>query len=134
VPPKRNAFGSRADGTSFGSCSSAENSQFIQKPANLRTGTECIDANGVAASEKGVTRVLFSKKEGETRTFFSRFHTISRKENGVWRVLTDYAPESTADVGEEQFMRAKALDDFAEFRCYMPYPERKSRCDGAEQM
>jgi hypothetical protein len=71
--------------------------------------------------------VLFSTKDGATRTYFARFHTISRKEGATWRVLTEYFPASD-DVGEPAFTRAKTLDDVAEFRCYMPYPDKQLRC------
>ena len=33
------------------------------------------------------------------------------------------------DLGEAQFLQAKALDDTAGFRCYMPYPQKKPACD-----
>jgi hypothetical protein len=85
--------------------------------------------DGQSASEKGISRVLFAAKGAEARTYYGRFHTISRKEDGKWRVLTEYFPPSD-DVGETQFLGAKALDDVAEFLCYMPYPEKKLRCDG----
>ena len=39
-----------------------------------------------------LSRVLFTDKDGKTRTFFTRFHAISRKEDGAWRVLTEYFP------------------------------------------
>lgn len=84
--------------------------------------------DGKSASERGIQRVLFTPKGGETRTFYTRFHTISRKEGGKWRVLTDYFPASTDPITEAQYAQAKALDDVASFRCHMRYPEKKQRC------
>lgn len=84
--------------------------------------------DGTAASERGISRVLFSARDGETRTYYSRFHTISRKEGGVWRVLTDYSPAASDSVGEAEFARAKALDDVGDFLCYMAYPDKRQRC------
>ena len=86
-------------------------------------------ADGRSASEKGISRALFTDSAGKTRTFFTRFHTISRKEGGAWRVLTEYFPAPRDDLGEAQFQQAKALDDTTGFNCYMPYPQKKVRCD-----
>jgi ketosteroid isomerase-like protein len=84
--------------------------------------------DGRSASDKGISRVLFTAKDGTVRTYFGRFHTISRKEADAWRVLTDYFPPGN-DVGEEQFTRARAVGDIADFLCYMTYPDKKLRCD-----
>jgi hypothetical protein len=84
--------------------------------------------DGKSASEKGISRVVFATADGGQRTYYSRFHTISRREEAGWRVLTEYFPAPTEDVGEEVFSQAKTLDDVADFRCFMPYPEKQLRC------
>lgn len=86
-------------------------------------------ADGRSASEKGISRVPFTTKDGSVRTYYTRFHTISRKEGDAWRVLTEYFPPPGSDLGEAQFREAKAAGDTAGFRCYMPYPQKKLRCD-----
>jgi hypothetical protein len=83
--------------------------------------------DGRHASERGITRVIFTPKSGDARTSYTRFHVISRKEGAAWRVLTDYAPADSAS--EAEYQRAKAPDDVQEFRCHMPYPEKKLRCE-----
>ena len=84
--------------------------------------------DGRFASERGITKVVFAPKEGEARTFYGRFHTVSRKENGVWRILVDYAAPASERVGEEEFKRARDMNDLEPFRCYMRYPGKKLDC------
>jgi hypothetical protein len=83
--------------------------------------------DGKSASERGISRVSFKPREGEARISYGRFHTISRKEGDRWRVLTEYFAAEPAT--EKQFLEAKAPDDVSSFRCYLPYPERRQKCD-----
>jgi ketosteroid isomerase-like protein len=100
--------------------------QGVQLSVEVRFEERIVD--GRAASEKGISRVLFTDKDGKSRTYFTRFHTISRKEGSSWRVLTEYFPPPGDDLGEAQFLQAKAVDDTAAFHCYMPYPQKKLQC------
>lgn len=84
--------------------------------------------NGQFASERGISRVVFSSKKGERRVYYSRFHTISRKENGVWKILTDHYPPADERVGEQEFNRAHEMGDVHPFRCYLLYPNKKQDC------
>lgn len=47
-------------------------------------------ADGEYASERGVMRTRRIDADGRERTSHSRFHAISRREDGRWRVLTEY--------------------------------------------
>lgn len=47
-------------------------------------------ADGEYASERGVMRTRRTDADGRERTSHSRFHAISRREQGRWRVLTEY--------------------------------------------
>lgn len=47
-------------------------------------------ADGDYASERGIMRTLRTDADGRERTSHSRFHAISRREDGRWRVLTEY--------------------------------------------
>jgi hypothetical protein len=82
--------------------------------------------DGQTAFERGISRIVFSYSDGRTRTFFSRFRTISRKEGETWRVLSD--TPALDSVGEVEFRTAKALDDVATFLCFRRYPEKELRC------
>ena len=74
-----------------------------------------------AGSRDTVERVLEALDRGRLR--------VAEKEGGAWRVLTEYFPAPRDDLGEAQFQQAKALDDTTGFNCYMPYPQKKVRCD-----
>ena len=62
--------------------------QGVRLTIDVRFEERIID--GASASEKGISRVLFVARDGEMRTYYARFHTISRKEGETWRVLTEY--------------------------------------------
>lgn len=47
-------------------------------------------ADGEHASERGIMRTRRTDADGRERTSHSRFHAISRREDGRWRVLTEY--------------------------------------------
>lgn len=84
--------------------------------------------NGQFASERGISKVVFAAEDGTARVYYGRFHTISRKEDGVWRILADYSPPASERVGEEEFTRAHEMEDVTPFRCYMMYPEKTLDC------
>ena len=82
--------------------------------------------NGRLAFERGVNEVIMTDKNGASRKFYGRFHVVSRKEGDRWKMLTEYLPPET--IGVNDFLSARAIDDFTPFLCYMPYPEKKLVC------
>jgi hypothetical protein len=85
-------------------------------------------SNGRYSPERGISRVVFASKSGEPRIFYGRFHTVSRKESGRWKIVTDFSPASEEVLSEHNFARAHAMDDVWPFRCYMPYPAKRLDC------
>ena len=47
-------------------------------------------ASGGLASERGVFRITATQAGGQQRTFYGRFHTFARKQDGRWRIAADY--------------------------------------------
>jgi ketosteroid isomerase-like protein len=84
--------------------------------------------NGEFASERGVSKVVFATKGAAPTVYYGRFHTISRKENGKWKIVSDYFPPASESVVEADFVRAKAMDDVTRFGCYMRYPGKTLDC------
>lgn len=59
--------------------------------------TERLLGEGVA-SERGVFRIDVRLADGSTRQSFGHFHVVLRREEGRWRIVTDYdAPGATAE-------------------------------------
>lgn len=88
--------------------------------------------NGASASEKGVSRVRFEDRDGKVDLYYGQFHAISTKDNGRWRILTEYFSAGGAD--EARFMHAHALGDLAPFRCYMGFPAKVRTCDARQPL
>lgn len=65
--------------------------------------------DGSHASERGIIRTMMTEAGKAPRTFFSRFHAISRIEGGHWRVLTEYRTPAGADA-EEKFAAAFPME------------------------
>lgn len=82
-------------------------------------------ADGKSAFERGVNRVVMSSEDRTSRTFYGRFQLVSRKENGKWKMLTEYFP---GPATAQDFDNASAIGDYSRFLCYMPYPQKKLQC------
>jgi hypothetical protein len=54
--------------------------------------------DGRHSSERGLVRTTMTEAGKAARTFYSRFHAISRLEDGRWRVLTDYRTPAGPDA------------------------------------
>ncbi len=68
--------------------------------------------DGRYSSERGLIRTTMTEAGKEARTFFSRFHAISRIEDGRWRVLTEYRT-SVGSEGEKEFAAAFPVQSIA---------------------
>lgn len=103
--------------------------RYKEEGRKLRLSVRFTDriVNGEFAFERGVNEFVMETKDGESRRSYARFQTVLRKENGVWRMLTEYFPPESAT--EEDYKNASALDDLSKFRCYMPYPQKKVVCE-----
>jgi ketosteroid isomerase-like protein len=72
-------------------------------------------ASADAASERGVYRLTLTYPDADERVWFGRFHTISRKRRGVWRIVLDYDSDEDGTVNESTFHTGREMDDFAVF-------------------
>jgi hypothetical protein len=86
--------------------------------------------NGQFASERGISRIVFATPNSEPRVFYGRFHAVSRREGGRWKILSDFAAAGGEPPGEAEFLGAHDMNDVTPFRCYMRYPEKKTDCGG----
>jgi ketosteroid isomerase-like protein len=68
-------------------------------------------ASADASSERGVYRLSLTYPDADERLWYGRFHTISRKRNGVWRIAMDYDSDEDGTVTEETFDSGREMDD-----------------------
>lgn len=68
-----------------------------------------------AASEKGIYRYTFLSKSDETITGYGKFHVVSRKEDGTWKILMDYDTNENGTVGATEFEAAYPVHDIRKF-------------------
>jgi ketosteroid isomerase-like protein len=72
-------------------------------------------SNGEAASERGIFEFTTTDAKGESRRAYGKFHVISRKEDGRWKILVDYDSNEKGTITRETFMAAHAPDDYAKY-------------------
>lgn len=68
--------------------------------------------DGRHSSERGLVRTTMTEAGKDAKTFYSRFHAISRLEDGHWRVLTEYRTPAGPDA-EKEFSAAFPADAVA---------------------
>lgn len=72
-------------------------------------------ANAEAASERGIFEFTMTDPQGAARTTYGKFHVISRKEEGRWRILVDYDSSEGGTIGRDSFLAAHAPGDHARY-------------------
>ena len=73
------------------------------------------EGKSVDAYLRGIYKYSYFPKAGEPNIGYGKFHVVLRKENGVWKILTDYDSSEGGKVGEADYKAAHAVDDFAKF-------------------
>jgi ketosteroid isomerase-like protein len=72
-------------------------------------------ANAEAASERGVFQFTMTDAQGKSRVTYGRFHVISRKEEGRWKILVDYDSSEGGTIDQASFLAAHAPDDYGRY-------------------
>ena len=72
-------------------------------------------ANPEAASERGIFEFTTVDAKGETRRAYGKFHVISRKEDGRWKILVDYDSNERGTITRETFLAAHEPGDYARY-------------------
>lgn len=66
--------------------------------------------NANQAIDVGVYKTTYRFANGETQTYYGRFHVVLRKEKGVWKILVDTDSSENNTVGEKDFLAAKPME------------------------
>lgn len=72
-------------------------------------------ATATTASERGIFKYTYQPKTGSPNVGYGQFHVVLRKENGVWKILTDYDSNEGGKIGAAEYQAAMAVDDFSKF-------------------
>jgi hypothetical protein len=72
-------------------------------------------ATASTASERGIYKYTYHPKNGSPNEGYGQFHVVLRKENGVWKILTDYDSNEGGKIGAAEYQAALAVDDFSKF-------------------
>lgn len=70
--------------------------------------------NDSVASERGVYKLVRTAM-GESLAFYGQFHVLFKKEDGKWMILLDYDSSEGNTIGETDYLKAYAIDDFDPF-------------------
>ncbi len=67
-------------------------------------------ANENQAFEVGIYKTTNINSQGESRSFYGKFHVVLRKENGTWKILVDSDSSEGGTISERDFAAAKPLE------------------------
>lgn len=62
------------------------------------------------AIDVGVYKTTYIQSDGNTRSFFGRFHVVLRKENNVWKILVDTDSSEKNTISEKDFLAAAPME------------------------
>lgn len=72
-------------------------------------------ANAESASERGIYETTHLDAKGGTRKSYGKFHVISRREDGRWKILVDYDSSEGRSIDEAAFQAAHAPEDYGRY-------------------
>lgn len=62
------------------------------------------------AIDVGIYKTSYIQSDGNTRSFFGRFHAVLRKENNVWKILVDTDSSEKNTISEKDFLAAAPME------------------------
>ncbi|HEY9045166.1 MAG TPA: nuclear transport factor 2 family protein [Ohtaekwangia sp.] len=66
-------------------------------------------ASATQAFEVGIYKTTVINAQGESRSFYGKFHVVLRKENGTWKILVDSDSSENGTISEKDFLEATAM-------------------------
>ncbi|WP_296386657.1 nuclear transport factor 2 family protein [Winogradskyella sp.] len=71
--------------------------------------------NNSTASERGIYKLIRNKGTEKEQAYYGQFHVIFRNTNGKWKITMDYDSTESNTIGEDDYNKAYAIDDFDRF-------------------
>ena len=67
------------------------------------------------ASERGIYRLTRNKDTEKEQAYYGQFHVIFKNIDGEWKITMDYDSSEGETIGEDDYEKAYAIDDFEKF-------------------
>ena len=71
--------------------------------------------NGKTASERGIYKLVRNKGTENEKAYYGQFHVIMKNIEGEWKITMDYDSSEGDTIGEDDYSKAFAIDDFEKF-------------------
>lgn len=71
--------------------------------------------NNSTASERGIYKLVRNKGTEKEQAYYGQFHVIFKKIDGKWKITMDYDSSEGKTIGEDDYKKAYAIDDFEKF-------------------
>lgn len=71
--------------------------------------------NDNSASERGVYKLVRNKGKTDEQAYYGQFHVLFKKLDGQWKITMDYDSSEGGTIGEEDYQKAFAIDDFEKY-------------------
>ncbi|EDP69641.1 hypothetical protein FBALC1_05633 [Flavobacteriales bacterium ALC-1] len=71
--------------------------------------------NDSTASERGVYKLIRNKGKDNEQAYYGQFHVLFKKIDGLWKITMDYDSNESNTIGEDDYNKAYAIDDFEKF-------------------
>ena len=72
-------------------------------------------SNDSTASERGIYKLVRNKGKENEQAYYGQFHVLFKKIDGKWMITMDYDSSEGDTIGEEQYAKAHAIDDFEKY-------------------
>jgi hypothetical protein len=71
--------------------------------------------NDKTASERGIYKLIRNKGTEKEQAYYGQFHVLFKKINDEWKIIMDYDSSESGTIGEDDYNKAFAIDDFDKF-------------------
>ncbi|WP_282043159.1 nuclear transport factor 2 family protein [Winogradskyella flava] len=71
--------------------------------------------DGNTSSERGIYKLVRNKDTDNEQSYYGQFHVIMKKLDGEWKITMDYDSSESDTIGEDDYNKAFAIDDFDKF-------------------
>jgi hypothetical protein len=71
--------------------------------------------NDNTASERGIYKLIRNKGTDKEKAYYGQFHVLLKKIDGFWKITMDYDSSEGGTIGEDDYNKAFAIDDFEKF-------------------
>ena len=65
--------------------------------------------------ERGIYKMVKNRGKDDEKISYGQFHVLLKKSGDQWKILMDYDSNENGTIGEDDYNRAFAMDDFTKF-------------------